>query len=133
MKKGFKQNIEQLTLANDHFRHVIYTGEKLQLVLMTLPPSGEIGLETHTDTDQFFRFESGTGVVKINGVEQSVTDGDAVVVPAGSEHNIINTSADAPLKMYTIYAPPHHADQTVHATKEVAEQDSEHFEGKTTE
>lgn len=133
MKKGYKDNIETSTLKNDNFRQVLYTGEHLQLVLMALPPAGEIGLEVHHDTDQFFRFEAGTGKVIINGVEQMVGDGDAVIVPAGAEHNVINVSADVSLKMYTIYAPSHHADQTIHVTKKEAEADSEHFEGETTE
>lgn len=133
MKHGYSHNIEQLTLANDDFRHVLYTGEKLQLVLMTLPPGVEIGLETHHENDQFFRVEAGQGRVVINGTTHTISDGISIVVPAGAEHNIINDSVEEPLKLYTIYAPPHHADGTVHHTKGDAEAADEEFHGDTSE
>lgn len=114
--RGFVTNIEQDTLANENFRKVIYTAPNSQLVLMTLKPGEEIGTETHT-LDQFFRFEAGEGKVVLNGEEQAVSDGTAVVVPAGTEHNVINTSTTAALKLYTIYSPPEHKDGVVHATK----------------
>lgn len=117
MSQGFKSPIEQDTLDNTTFRTVLYTGKKLQLVLMTLKPGEDIGLETHEEHDQFFRFEAGEGKVVIDGNEFEVTDGDAVIVPAGAEHNIINVSETDELKLYTIYAPPEHADGTVHETK----------------
>lgn len=131
--KGFKQNIEQFATENKYFRKVLYTGKYSQLVLMCLQPDEEIGLETHHDTDQFFRIESGNGKVVIDGNEYEVSDGDAVIVPAGSEHNVINTSSDATLNLYTIYSPAHHKDGVVCATKAEAESDSPEFDGKTTE
>ncbi|MDD5043161.1 MAG: cupin domain-containing protein [Patescibacteria group bacterium] len=133
MKKGFKDNIEKLTVANENFRRVLYTGPHSQLVLMSLAPNEEIGMEIHSDNDQFFRFESGQGKVMIDGNEYDVTDGDAVVIPAGAEHNIINVSATAPLKLYTIYSPAHHQDGVVRATKEEAVASSPEFDGQTTE
>jgi mannose-6-phosphate isomerase-like protein (cupin superfamily) len=114
--RGFITNIEQETLANDNFRKVLYTAPSSQLVLMSLLPGEEIGLETHT-LDQFFRFEKGTGKVVLNGEERAVTDGTAVVVPAGTAHNVINTSPSETLKLYTIYSPPEHKDGVIHATK----------------
>ncbi|MBP9758870.1 cupin domain-containing protein [Candidatus Dojkabacteria bacterium] len=131
--KGFKDNIEKLTNENNDFRHVLYTGKHSQLVLMTLQPLEEIGVEVHVDNDQFFRFESGKGKVIIDGNEYEVTDGDAVVIPAGAKHNIINTSSEELLKMYTIYSPAHHKDGVVRATKAEAEADSPEFDGVTTE
>lgn len=131
MKKGFYTNIEKETIENENFREVLYTGEYSQLVLMTLKPKEEIGLEVHEDTDQFFRFESGEGKVVINEAEYPVVDGDAVIVPSGAKHNVINTSDSEPLKMYTIYSPAHHKDMTVHATK--ADEVEEHYDGVTTE
>jgi len=116
----FKDNIEVLTRKNTFFRHVIFTAPHSQLVLMSLKPNEEIGEEVHTDTDQFFRFESGEGKVVINGEEQIVRQNDAVVVPAGAKHNIINTSTTSELKMYTIYSPAHHPDGTIHKTKDDA-------------
>ncbi len=130
---GYKDNIEKLTIQNENFRKVLYTGKHSQLVLMSLKPLEEIGEETHDESDQFFRFEKGNGKVLIDGNEQTVSDGDAVIVPTGAKHNIINTSKTDSLKLYTIYSPAHHKDQTVHQTKQQAEQDSEHFEGVTTE
>ncbi|MDO8576052.1 MAG: cupin domain-containing protein [bacterium] len=131
--KGYKENIEKLTLANENFRRVVYTAKHCQLVLMCLKPQEEIGLEVHEDTDHFFRFEAGEGKVVIDGVEQAVANGDAVIVPQGARHNVVNTSATVPLKLYTIYAPAHHRDGVVHATKAEAEADTEHFDGATTE
>lgn len=131
--KGYKNNIEKLTLANTNFRQVLYTGKHSQLVLMSLKPLEEIGMEVHEESDQFFRFESGVGSLIIDNVEQTISDGDAVIVPSGAEHNIINTSATEPLKLYTIYSPAHHRDGVIHATKEEAEQDNEEFDNQTTE
>lgn len=131
--KGFKENIEDLTLENSNFRKVLYTGKNSQLVLMSLQPQEEIGMEVHNENDQFFRFESGQGMVIIDGNEYEVADGDAVVVPSGAEHNVINTSEDEELKLYTIYSPAHHKDGIVRATKEEAEANEEDFDGTTTE
>jgi len=131
--KGFIQNIEQLTLANENFRQVLYTAPHSQLVLMALKPGEEIGEEVHEENDQFFRFEQGQGKVVIDGVEHQVGDGVVVIVPAGASHNVINGSQTESLKMYTIYSPAHHRDGVVHETKAQAEVDSEHFEGQTTE
>lgn len=131
-KKGFKTNIEEDTINNTNFRKVLYTGEHLQLVLMTLKANEEIGMETHTTIDQFFRFESGSGQCIINGNEYDVKDGDCVIIPAGSEHNIINTGQE-PFTMYTIYTPPNHKDGVIFATKEDASKSEEKFDGQTTE
>lgn len=133
MKKGYTDHLETMTKENSDFRRVLYTGKQVQLVLMSLKPNEEIGLEVHEDTDQFFRFESGTGKVVIDGKEHPVKDGDTTIVPMGAEHNIINTSSDVPLQLYTIYSPPHHKDGTVHKTKEDAEASKEHFDGQTSE
>lgn len=131
--KGYHANIEQLTLDNDNFRQVLYTGQHMQLVLMTLPPSGEIGLEVHHDNDQFFRFESGEGRAIIDGNEYELAPDDVVIVPAGAEHNIVNTSDSQALKLYTIYAPSHHQDGVVRATREEAAASEPPFDGVTTE
>ena len=131
--KGFKTNIERDALKNRNFREVLYTGKNSQLVLMSLKPKEEIGLETHPENDQFLRFEGGTGRVIVDESKYTVKDGDAVVIPAGAKHNVVNTSATEELKIYTIYSPPHHKDGIVHKTKEQAEQDDEEFDGKTTE
>src|SRR5512139_2871656 len=104
--KGFKSNIEKNTVSNSNFRRVLYTGKYSQLVLMNLKPGEEIGEEVHKTVDQFFRFEKGEGIVSIDGVKQKIADGDAVVVPAGTRHNVINMSKTAELKLYTIYSPP---------------------------
>ena len=135
MAKGFNINIEEATLENENFRRVLYTGKHCQLVLMTLNPSEEIGMETHADNDQFFRFEKGQGKVVIDGNEYEVSDGSAVIVPAGSQHNVINVSATDKLKLYTIYSPAHHKDGVVRATKAEAENpaNEEDFDGVTTE
>lgn len=131
--KGFSINIEHVTLANKNFRQVLYTSKHSQLVLMNISPKSEIGKETHADNDQFFRFESGEGKCIIDGNEHILADGVAVVVPAGAEHNIINTSETENLKLYTIYSPAHHKDGIVRATKEEAEANEEDFDGVTTE
>lgn len=131
--KGFYSNIEIDTLENENFRKVLYTGKNSQLVLMSLLPNEEIGMEVHEENDQFFRFESGEGLCIIDGNEYDVEDGVAIVVPAGAEHNIINTSETENLKMYTIYSPAHHKDGIVRATKEEAEANDEEFDGTTTE
>ena len=133
MKKGFKDNIEKLTLENSNFRRVLYTGPHSQLVLMALRPSEEIGTETHLDNDQFFRFEAGQGKAIIDGNEYDVADGDAMVVPAGAEHNVINVSDNESLKLYTIYSPAHHKDGIVRATKEEAISNEAEFDGQTSE
>jgi mannose-6-phosphate isomerase-like protein (cupin superfamily) len=130
---GFRQDIEKLTLENENFRKVLYTAPNSQLVLMALKPDEEIGEEVHEENDQFFRFEKGEGVVIIDGNEYEVEDGVAIIIPAGSRHNIINTSDSESLKMYTIYSPAHHRDGVVHATKIEAEADDEEFDGKLTE
>ena len=131
--KGFKSNIEKDTLKNKSFRKVLYSASHCQLVLMSLKPKEEIGLETHKENDQFFRFEAGRGRVEIDGNKYTVKDGDAVIIPAGAKHNVINISATEELKMYTIYSPPHHKDQIVRKTKEEAEANDQEFDGKTTE
>jgi len=114
---GYVQNIESLTLANTNFRQVVFTGKYCQLVLMSLAPNEDIGMEVHPNVDQFFRIEKGQGKVIMNGEEMAIADGSAIVVPAGTNHNVINTSASEPLKLYTIYSPPQHKDGTVHKTK----------------
>ncbi|MFA6917409.1 MAG: cupin domain-containing protein [Candidatus Gracilibacteria bacterium] len=131
--KGFNANIEKATLENECFRKVLYSGKHSQLVLMSLKPMEEIGMEIHAENDQFFRFEKGHGKCVIDGNEYSVEDGSAIVVPAGAEHNIINTSDTEPLKLYTIYSPAHHKDGIVRLTKEEAEANDKEFDGKTTE
>lgn len=131
--KGFNSNIENDTIKNNNFRKVLYTGEHSQLVLMSLKPGEEIGMETHEENDQFIRFEKGEGKCIIDGSEHALEDGSAIIVPAGAEHNVINTSEIEDLKMYTIYSPPHHKDGIIHATKEEAEGDEEEFDGETTE
>lgn len=131
--KGYADNIEKLTIENENFRKVLYTSKYSQLVLMSLKPNEEIGTEVHQEHDQFFRIEKGTGKAVIDGNEYAITDGSAVVVPAGSQHNVINVSQSEPLKLYTIYSPAEHRDGVFHPTKQDAIADSEHFDGKTTE
>jgi mannose-6-phosphate isomerase-like protein (cupin superfamily) len=131
--KGFNTNIEKDTLENENFRKVLYTGKNSQLVLMSLKPGEEIGLEVHPENDQFFRFEKGQGRVVIDDNEYTVEDGSAIIVPAGSEHNVINISETEDLKLYTIYSPPHHKDGIIRKTKEEAEADDAEFDGQTTE
>ncbi len=128
---GFVQDIEGLAVTNTEFRRVLYTATHCQLVLMALKPQEEIGAEVHT-LDQFFRVEEGTGEAVLDGVRTPIRAGFAVLVPAGASHNIINTGR-APLKLYTLYAPPNHRDGVVHHTRADAEGDNEHFDGKTTE
>ena len=114
---GYHADIEELTLANNNFRKVLYTAPYSQLVLMSLLPNEEIGMEAHGNVDQFFRFEKGSGKVILEGEETIIGDGDVVVVPAGTNHNVINTSTTEPLKLYTVYSPANHPDGTVHPTK----------------
>ena len=119
--QGYVSNIERETLENENFRKVLYTAPHSQLVVMTLRPGEEIGAEVHEEHDQFFRVEAGRGEAVLNESDVHViSDGDVVVVPAGMRHNIINTSSDEVLKLYTIYSPPEHAEGTVHATKDAA-------------
>ena len=129
--KGFLQDIEALATKNDDFRRVLYTARHCQLVVMALKPQEEIGAEVHT-LDQFFRVEAGTGEVILDGVKTTIGAGLAIVVPAGAQHNIVNTGS-VPLKLYTLYAPPNHRDGVVHQTRADAEADHEHFDGMTTE
>ncbi len=131
--KGFKSHIEKQTIGNKYFRHVLYTGKFSQLVLMSLKPGEEIGEEVHMKIDQFFRFEKGTGKVSIDGVNKIITDGDAIIVPAGAKHNVINTSKTKELKLYTIYSPPEHQDKIIRKTKANALAKPEEFDGKTSE
>lgn len=133
MAKGYVINLEDATHQNTFFRKVIYTARHSQLVLMSLAPSEEIGMEVHPDNDQFLRIESGVGKAIIDGNEQTFSAGFCVVVPAGSEHNIINTSSTDELKLYTVYSPAHHKDGTIHETKDIAMSSEEEFDGKTSE
>ncbi len=129
--KGFVQNIEDIVNKNREFRKVLYTAANIQLVVMSLNPREEIGVELH-ELDQFFRVEEGTGEALLEGLRTEISAGFAVLVPAGTKHNIINTGK-VPLKLYTLYAPPNHRDGVVHRTRADAEKDTEHFDGKTTE
>ena len=129
--RGFVQDIEDVAVKNEAFRRVLYTARNCQLVVMALRPKEDIGAEVH-ELDQFFRVEEGTGEAVLDGVRTPVRAGFAVLVPAGTNHNIINTG-DAPLKLYTLYAPPNHRDGVVHQTRADAESDTEHFDDKTTE
>lgn len=131
--KGFKTNIEKDTVSNTDFRRVLYTSKYSQLVLMSLNPGEEIGMEVHNTVDQFFRFEEGAGIIIIDGIKHKVADGDAAIVPRGANHNVINTSKRAKLKLYTIYSPPEHQDGTIRKTKADSMAKPEHFDGKTTE
>jgi len=130
--KGYVTNIEKLSLENDNFRQVLYTAQNSQLVIMSLLPNEEIGEEVH-QLDQFLRIEAGSGKAVLDGVSHDISDGSIIVVPAGTKHNIINTSSDKTLKLYTLYSPPNHRDGVVHKTKQQAEADDENFDGKTTE
>lgn len=131
--KGYVTNIEAVTKENTTFRTVLYTDERVQLVVMSIPVSEDIGEEVH-HLDQFLRIESGTGTAILDGVSHEIMDGSAIIVPTGTRHNIVNTSSDLPLKLYSLYAPPNHKDGTVHATKADAEADEgEHFDGTITE
>jgi len=129
--KGFIQNIEEIAVKNSDFRQVLYTAKNCQLVVMALKPKEEIGMEVHT-LDQFFRVEEGTGEAVLDGIHTAIKAGFAVLVPAGANHNIINTGS-VPLKLYTLYAPPNHRDGVVHSTRAEAEADNEQFDSKTTE
>jgi mannose-6-phosphate isomerase-like protein (cupin superfamily) len=129
--RGFIKDIESLATANNEFRRVLYTTRNCQLVLMSLKPKEDIGAEVHK-VDQFFRVEEGTGEAVLDGVSSAIGNGFAVLVPAGTRHNIINTGT-VPLKLYTLYAPPNHRDGVVHHTRADAEADNEHFDGKTTQ
>lgn len=129
--RGFVQDIESAAVRNDDFRRVLYTARHCQLVLMALNPGEEIGAEVHK-LDQFFRVEEGTGEAVLDGVTTAIQAGFAIIVPAGANHNIINTGK-LPLKLYTLYAPPNHRDGVVHHTRDEAERDNEHFDGRTTE
>ncbi len=129
---GYTNNLNQLALSNDNFREVLYTAKSCQLVLMNLKPKEEIGEETH-DLDQFFYFVSGNGDVLIDDKPTSVSEGSGVIVPAGAKHNVINTSENDDLKLFTVYSPPEHKDKVVHSSKEIADDNEEHFDGKTTE
>lgn len=130
--KGFVADIEDLTEQNQAFRRVVYTGRHLQLVLMSLAPGEDIGEEVHATHDQFFRVEEGEGAVVINGARRPIRDDDAVIVPAGARHNILNTGRKV-LKLYTLYGPPEHRDGVVHHSKADALRSEEHFDGRTTE
>ena len=121
---GYVTDIEKATLENEDYRRVLFTGRNMQLVLMTLRPGEEIGKETHEEHDQFIRVEAGTGLAVLNGKTHALADGVAVVIPAGVEHNVINTSKKEALRLYTLYAPPEHAEGTVHHTK--ADEPPEH-------
>jgi mannose-6-phosphate isomerase-like protein (cupin superfamily) len=132
MKKGFVTNIEHDSIENELFRKVLYTASYMQLVVMSIVPEGEIGEEIHGQ-DQFIRIDKGEGKAILNGIEHALSDGSAVIVPAGTKHNIVNTSATEALKLYTVYAAPHHKDGTVHETKEAADVSHEEFLGDTTE
>lgn len=127
--KGYISNIEKETVENEDYRRVVYTGKNSQLVLMSIKPGDEIGAETH-DLDQFIRIEQGEAKAVLNGEEHQMEDDYAVVIPAGVEHNIINTG-NSELKLYSLYSPPEHKDGTVHPTK--ADEEEEHFDGVTTE
>ncbi|PJC81666.1 cupin domain-containing protein [Candidatus Roizmanbacteria bacterium CG_4_8_14_3_um_filter_36_10] len=131
--EGYTANIEESVLANNSFRQVLYTGKHSQLVLMNLKPKEEIGMEVHSDNDQFFRFEKGEGKCIIDGNEYPLKDGVVIVVPAGANHNVINISETEDLKLYTIYSPAHHKDGIIRVTKQEAVTNEEEFDGKTTE
>ncbi len=130
--KGYVTNIEQAARENKNFRTVLYTAKNSQLVLMNLRPNEEIGEETHY-LDQFIRVEDGEGIAVLNGVQHHISDGSAIVIPAGTKHNIVNTSDDKEMKLYTLYSPPEHRDGVIHSTKADAASNEEHFDGITTE
>ena len=129
--KGFVKNIEGFATHNEEFRKVLYTATNCQLVLMALKPQEEIGAEVHK-LDQFFRVEQGSGEADLDGVRTPISTGFAVLIPAGTRHNIVNTGNE-PMKLYTLYAPPNHRDGVVHHTRADAEADKEHFDGGTSE
>jgi mannose-6-phosphate isomerase-like protein (cupin superfamily) len=130
---GYITNIEKDSIENDNFRKVLYTAPHSQLVLMSLEPGQDIGEEAHNELDQFIRVETGNGLAVLNGAEHEIGDGSAVVIPAGTLHNIINTSETDKMKLYTVYSPAEHRDGVIHKTKAEAEADDEHFDGQTTE
>ena len=130
--KGYVDDIESVTVENTDFRRVLYTGKNLQLVVMSLEPGEEIGEEVHDTHDQFFRIEQGAGEVWIDGRRTAVKADDAVIVPAGARHNVVNTG-EGPLRLYTLYGPPEHRDGIIHRTKADAESGEEHFDGRTSE
>ena len=129
--KGYVTNIEKLSLENENFRKVLYTDKNSQLVLMSLLAGEEIGEEVH-DVDQFLRVEQGTGAAILSDIPHDIVGGSVIIVPAGTSHNVINTGSN-PMKLYTLYMPPHHRDGVIHKTRAEAEADTEHFDGKTTE
>ena len=129
--KGYVQNIESISVKNENFRQVLYTAKNCQLVVMALNPKEEIGMEVH-ELDQFFRVEEGVGEAVLDGIHKMISAGFAVLVPAGTNHNIINTGT-TPMKLYTLYSPPNHRDGVIHKTRAEAEKDDEQFDGKTTE
>ena len=129
--KGYVQNIESVSVKNENFRQVLYTAKNCQLVVMALNPKEEIGMEVH-ELDQFFRVEEGIGEAVLDGIHKMISAGFAVLVPAGTNHNIINTGT-TPMKLYTLYSPPNHRDGVIHKTRAEAEKDDEQFDGKTTE
>lgn len=133
--KGYVTNIEKAALEGGDFRKVLYTSKHQQLVVMSIVPGGEIGEETHADVDQFLRIEAGQGKAIIDGIEHEVSDGFSITVPAGAKHNVINTSSEVPLKLYTVYSPPNHKDGLVHKTKADADADEaeDHWDGSTSE
>ena len=127
---GYVTDIERDTLENEDYRRVLYTGTYTQLVLMTLRPGEDIGLETHDGHDQFIRIEAGTGYVQLDGERRELKDGSVVVIPSGAKHNVVNTSASEALKLYSIYTPPEHPDGTVHKTKAEAEKYEKEHHGR---
>lgn len=131
--KGYDTNIKQQSLENSNFRQVLWTSEFQQLVVMSIPVGGEIGKEIHGENDQFIRIEQGQAEAVIDGRKIKLGDDDVIIIPKGAEHNVVNTSTDLDLKLYTIYSPPHHKDGTVHANKAEADADDEHFDGETSE
>lgn len=131
-KEGYVVNIEKAAIENNYFRKVLYTAKNMQLVVMSLKPGEDIGEEIH-QLDQFIRIEAGQGKAILNGTAYTISDGFSIMVPAGTRHNLLNTSSDKPLKVYTLYSPPNHLEGTIHKTKADAEKQEEHFEGSTTE
>lgn len=130
-KDHFVTDIEKDTIENTDFRRVLYTTKNTQLVLMSIPPGGDIGEEVHTTIAQFFRVEKGSGQVIFNGKQYHIEDGSAFIIPQETRHNIVNTSDTEDLKLYTLYAPPNHKKNTVHKTKADAMTNEEHFDGRT--
>lgn len=126
--QGHIENIEETTLSNTNFRRVLYTSSHTQLVVMSLLPLEDIGEEIHESVDQFIKIESGEAEIFLNDQSQKINEGFTIVIPAGTKHNLVNTSPTQPLKLYTLYSPPHHKDKTIHPTKKDAESDhSDHY------